>query len=39
MRPRVSVYIATSLDQFIARPDGGLGWLESVQQPGEPSQR
>lgn len=35
MRPRVSVYIATSLDQFIARPDGGLDWLDTVLQPGE----
>jgi dihydrofolate reductase len=24
---RVSVYIATSLDGFIAREDGGLDWL------------
>ena len=24
---KVSVYIATSLDGFIARPDGGLDWL------------
>ena len=23
-----SVYIATSLDGFIARPDGGIDWLE-----------
>ena len=33
--PRVSVYIATSLDGFIAGEDGALDWLESVQVPGE----
>ena len=26
-RPRASVFIATSVDGFIARPDGGLEWL------------
>jgi len=34
-RLRCSVYIATSLDGYIARPDGGLDWLEPVQQTGE----
>jgi dihydrofolate reductase len=34
-RPRVSVFIATSLDGFIARTDGGLDWLDIVQRPGE----
>lgn len=34
MRPRVSVYIATSLDNFIARDDGGLDWLAGVQDAG-----
>jgi dihydrofolate reductase len=29
------VYIATSLDGFIARKDGGLGWLELVAREGE----
>jgi dihydrofolate reductase len=35
MRPRCSVYIATSLDGFIARPDGGIDWLSLVERPGE----
>jgi len=30
--PRVSVYVALSLDGFIAREDGGLDWLERVQE-------
>lgn len=34
-RPSAVVYIATSLDGFIARPDGGLDWLERVQLEGE----
>jgi dihydrofolate reductase len=29
-QPRVSVYIATSLDGFIARKDGGLDWLNEA---------
>lgn len=29
----VSVYIATSIDGFIAGPDGSLDWLESVPNP------
>lgn len=35
MRPACSVYIAVSLDGFIARSDGGLDWLSIVQRPGE----
>jgi dihydrofolate reductase len=35
MRPTCSVFIAASLDGFIARPDGGLDWLDAVQSPGE----
>lgn len=27
-RPKVSVYIASSIDGYIARKDGGLDWLE-----------
>ena len=27
MRPTTAVYIATSLDGFISREDGGIGWL------------
>lgn len=34
-RPRVAVYIATSLDGCIARADGSLDWLERVQAAGE----
>jgi len=34
-RPQCSVYIAASLDGFIARPDGGLDWLSAVERPGE----
>jgi dihydrofolate reductase len=33
--PRFSVFIATSLDGYIARADGGTEWLEIVEQPGE----
>jgi len=34
-RPRCSVFIATSLDGFIARPDGAIDWLSVVERPGE----
>lgn len=30
-RPNVAVFIATSLDGFIARPDGSLDWLMQAQ--------
>jgi dihydrofolate reductase len=30
---RVSVYIAASLDGFIARPDGDIDWLHAVEDP------
>lgn len=34
-RPRCSVYIATSLDGFIARPDGRIDWLGPMMRAGE----
>lgn len=34
-RPRCSVFIAISLDGFIARADGGIDWLTTVERPGE----
>ncbi len=35
VRPRCSVFIATSLDGFIARPDGAIDWLSVAERPGE----
>lgn len=34
-RPQISVYIGCSLDGFIARPDGGLDFLDFVDTRGE----
>lgn len=34
-RPRCSVFIATSLDGYIARPDGTFDFLSVVERPGE----
>ncbi len=31
MKPQVSVFIATSLDAYIARTDGYLDWLDAAQ--------
>lgn len=33
--PRCSVFIAASLDGFIARADGGIDWLSIVERAGE----
>ena len=35
VRPRCSVFIAMSVDGAIARPDGALDWLATVERAGE----
>lgn len=35
--PHFSVYIATSLDGFIARPDGNIDWLMAASAPDDPN--
>ena len=34
-RPKTTVYIATSLDGFIARPDGAIDWLGGPEDDGD----
>lgn len=31
--PEVILYIAASLDGYIARPDGSVGWLDEISEP------
>ena len=35
MQRKLILYIAMSLDGYIARPDGDINWLSSVERPGE----
>ncbi len=35
VRPKCAVFIATSVDGFIALPDGSIKWLDAVQLDGE----
>lgn len=34
-RPKITIYIAASIDGYIARTDGSLDWLDRVNSPGE----
>jgi len=34
-RPKISAYMATSIDGYIAQKDGGLDWLERTPTPNE----
>lgn len=34
-RPKVSIYIATSIDGYIAKKDDGLDWLENFSPPAD----
>ena len=33
MKPKVSVYLALSIDGYIATPDGGVSWLDPFHDP------
>ena len=30
-KPKISAYIVTSIDGYIAKPDGGLDWLDKIR--------
>jgi hypothetical protein len=33
VRPKLSVFIATSIDSFIAKNDGDISWLTNLKPP------
>ncbi|MFW3143838.1 hypothetical protein QPW88_08640 [Legionella pneumophila] len=39
MKPKISVFIATSLDGYIARKDGSIDWLMEANSLAPPQER